>query len=344
MKKIIVLLCALVIVACKQEPKDYASFSGKITNQNSDSLIIATRNYSKTIKLNPDGTFKDTLKITEPGVFVIYDSKTSTPIFLRNGYDLTMEVDAENFNESIKFSGFGHQDNNFLAEHKILQERLLDQDKFSNLNREGLIAELKAVKDELSSFYDNAAVDSLLLVQASQNLDPMLNMYQNYFLESIAIKEQFPAGSPSPTFKDYENYNGGTTSLEDLRGKYVYIDVWATWCAPCIAEIPSIKKLEAQYKDKNIQFLSISIDDAMRSGGGDLEAAKNKWRTMVKEENLVGMHLFSDKNWESDFIRNYNIQGIPRFILIDPNGNVVDPNAPRPSSEKLVELFDSLDI
>ena len=340
-----VFLCALSIVACKQEPKDYVTFSGKITNQNSDSLLVGTRTYTKTIKVNSDGTFKDTLKITEPGVFALYDGKASIPVFLKNGFELKMDVDALEFDKTVKFSGTGAENNNFLAEQKLLQEKLLDQDKLSSLNREDLKKELEAAKKELHDFYSrDKSLDSLLVVQASRNLEPMINMYENYFLETISVREQFPAGSPSPIFENYENFKGGTTSLADLRGKYVYVDVWATWCGPCIAEIPSIKKLEAQYRDKNIQFLSISIDDAMRSGGGELEVAKNKWRTMVEKESLVGIHLFSDKNWESDFIKNYNIQGIPRFILIDPNGNVVDANAPRPSSKKLVEMFDSLGI
>ncbi len=345
MRKIFIALFALSIVACKQEPKDYVTFSGKINNQNSDSLLVGTRTYSKTIKVNSDGTFEDTLKIPEPGVFAIYDGKASSPIFLKNGYDLTMNLDAKDFDKTIKFSGTGSENNNFLAEHKLLQEELLDQDKMSSLTSENLKKEIESIKKELNDFYNkNKSIDSLLLVQANRNLDPMMGMYENYFLETIAIREQFPVGSPSPIFKDYENFAGGTTSLNDLKGKYVYVDIWATWCGPCIAEIPSIKKLEAEYKDKNIQFVSISIDDAMRSGGGDLAVAKNKWKTMVEEENLVGIHLFSDKNWESDFVKKYNIQGIPRFILIDPNGNVVDANAPRPSSKKLVELFDSLDI
>lgn len=345
MKKIFIFLCALSIVACKQEPKDYVTFSGKITNKNSDSLLIGTRTYTKTIKVNSDGTFEDTLKITEPGVFALYDGKASTPIFLRNGFDINMDVDATEFDKTVKFSGTGSEHNSFLAKQKLLQEELLDQDKLSSLSREELKKEIESVKKELMAFYsEDKAIDSLILFQANRNLEPMLGMYENYFLETIAIREQFPVGSPSPTFTNYENHKGGTTSLEDLKGKYVYVDVWATWCGPCIAEIPSIKILEAEYQDKNIQFVSISIDDAMRSGGGDFDVAKNKWRTMVDEENLVGIQLFSDKNWESDFVKGYNIQGIPRFILIDPNGNVVDANAPRPSSKKLVELFDSLNI
>src|SRR5690606_2520496 len=67
-------------------------------------------------------------------------------------------------------------------------------------------------------------------------------------------------GNPSPKF-NYENHKGGTTSLDDLKGKFVYIDVWATWCGPCKREIPFLKDVEKKYHGKNIEFVSISIDD-----------------------------------------------------------------------------------
>ncbi|MEO9571168.1 MAG: TlpA disulfide reductase family protein [Polaribacter sp.] len=142
-------------------------------------------------------------------------------------------------------------------------------------------------------------------------------------------------GKPSPKFIDYENNTGGTTSLDDLKGKYLYLDIWATWCAPCIAEIPSLKKLEKEYHDKNIEFISISIDKVK-----DHE----KWKKMIIDKELKGIQLFADNNWESQFIEEYLIKGIPRFILIDPNGNIVNANAPRPSSKKLVTTLKSLNL
>jgi len=138
------------------------------------------------------------------------------------------------------------------------------------------------------------------------------------------------SGNDSPKFTDYENYKGGTTSLEDLKGKYTYIDVWATWCGPCIAEIPSLKKLEKDYHDKNIQFVSISIDRIK-----DHE----KWKKMIEDRELGGIQLFADKDWESKFVQDYLIKGIPRFILLDPEGKIVDANAQRPSNNKLRETF-----
>ncbi|WP_299096939.1 TlpA disulfide reductase family protein [uncultured Winogradskyella sp.] len=142
-------------------------------------------------------------------------------------------------------------------------------------------------------------------------------------------------GMPSPAFVEYENHKGGTTSLKDLKGKYVYVDVWATWCGPCIREIPSLKEVEKQFHGKNIAFVSTSIDKA---------SAHNTWVEMVKNKELGGIQLMADNDWNSQFVKDYAIEGIPRFILIDPDGNIVSADAPRPSNLKLVELFKELNI
>jgi len=139
-------------------------------------------------------------------------------------------------------------------------------------------------------------------------------------------------GQVSPKFVGYENIKGGTTSLEDLKGKYVYVDVWATWCGPCKAEIPSLKALEEEFHKENIEFVSISVDKA---------ADHDKWLAMVNDKELKGVQLFADKSWSSDFVQGYLIKGIPRFILIDPQGNIVNSNAPRPSSDKIKGLLNT---
>jgi len=142
-------------------------------------------------------------------------------------------------------------------------------------------------------------------------------------------------GNPSPKFTKYKNHSGEATSLDDLQGSYVYIDIWATWCAPCKAEIPFLQKIEKKFHGKNIKFVSISVDVAK-----DYET----WKKMVTDMNLTGIQLFADNNFESEFIKGYAIRSIPRFILIDPQGIIVDGNAPRPSNPKLVELFNELEI
>lgn len=143
-------------------------------------------------------------------------------------------------------------------------------------------------------------------------------------------------GKPSPAFSDYENYSGGKTSLEDFRGKYVYIDVWATWCGPCKAEIPYLIEVEKKYHDNNnIAFVSISVDK---------EKDYNTWKSMVGEKGLKGVQLIADNDFKSDFIKAYQIIGIPQFILIGPDGNIVKRNAPRPSSSELLDMFKELNL
>tara|TARA_R110000868_G_scaffold367740_3_gene630702 strand:- start:29 stop:1060 length:1032 start_codon:yes stop_codon:yes gene_type:complete len=343
MKKTIFILSALAIFSCKKEPKDYVTLSGKITDKISDSLVIRTRDYSKTIKVNPDGTFKDTLKV-EPGVFNLFDGSESTYVFLKNGYDINLTLDTKIFDESIKYTGIGSENNNYLAEKSIIEEKLLNPDKLASLDLAGLDSELESIKKQLNEFYNSKQeIDTFLTNSANKNLEPMLNMYENYFKASIELKEQLAKGNASPAFENYENYNGGQTSLKDLAGKYVYVDVWATWCGPCKAEIPALKALDKAYQGKNIQFVSISIDDD-RSHGGSWEKAKADWKAMVADEELGGMQLFAPNGWQSQFVLDYKINGIPRFLLIDPNGNIVNPDAPRPSSSGLIDLFNSLNI
>ena len=142
-------------------------------------------------------------------------------------------------------------------------------------------------------------------------------------------------GNASPGF-NFEDINGAMVDLQDLKGKNVYIDVWATWCGPCKREIPFLKTLEGDYHDENIEFVSISVDTPKD---------KQKWLDMVADKELKGIQLISDNGWSTSFVEEYLINGIPRFILLDAEGNIVSANAPRPSSgKKIREMIDGLEV
>lgn len=166
----------------------------------------------------------------------------------------------------------------------------------------------------------------------------MANVTDEYVKESVTEKyntvKVLIKGNPSPKF-NFENHKGGTTSLDDLKGKFVYVDVWATWCGPCIREIPELKKVEQKYHEKNIEFVSISIDE---------KKDYDKWKQFVVSEGLVGVQLIADNAWQSEFVEKYAINGIPHFILIDTEGNIINADAPRPSSPELIKVFDELGI
>lgn len=146
---------------------------------------------------------------------------------------------------------------------------------------------------------------------------------------NTTTEEVVKSVTPSPKFVNYENYDGSKTSLDDLKGKYVYVDVWATWCPPCRAEIPHLQKIEKQYHDKNLVFVSISVDKV---------ADKAKWKKMIKDNKMGGVQVFAGK--DDTFTKGYKINGIPRFILINPEGNIANADAPRPSDSKgIAQLF-----
>lgn len=133
-------------------------------------------------------------------------------------------------------------------------------------------------------------------------------------------------GMPSPAFS-CPDIEGKTVTLESLRGKLVYIDVWATWCGPCRGELPHLEKLEESYAGKDIHFVSISCDQN-----------KAAWEKMVREKNMKGIQLYGGSKMQ--FMDDYLINGIPRFILLDREGRIVKADAPRPSNPDTPKLFD----
>lgn len=174
---------------------------------------------------------------------------------------------------------------------------------------------------------------------AQQLYNELLALSTNpYFKKELTEKynklKALATGTLSPAF-DYENHKGGKTALESLKGKYVYIDVWATWCGPCLRELPALQQVEEQYKDKNIQFVSISVDT---------KKDYDKWKKMVTDKQMGGIQLMADNDWNSKFAVDYAIVSIPRFILIDPDGKIVSADAPRPSDPELVKLFTNLNL
>ncbi|WP_406683695.1 TlpA family protein disulfide reductase [Seonamhaeicola sp. MEBiC1930] len=349
MKKILLIALAIVLISCKEEPKDYATLSGKITDKNSDSLLIRSRTYSKTIHVNEDGSFKDTLKV-ESGIYNLFDGKASTFLFLKNDANISLTANANELDKTITYKGKNSETSNYIAK-KILIQREEFNPELLNLNEEAFKAKIEHIHSRFSDLLNNSEnIDSTVYSNEKHSIDIMKEGFFNAYNQQKSKVSEYDEfiGKPSPEFVNYENYNGGTTSLKDLKGKYVYVDVWATWCGPCKREIPFLKEIETKYHDKNIEFVSISVDNGRGFKGNSPEerfaASKEGWKKMISDKNMSGIQLFADNGWKSDFVKGYKISGIPRFILIDPKGNIVDANAPRPSSPKLTELLDKLNI
>jgi thiol-disulfide isomerase/thioredoxin len=311
------------------QTKNYVSFQAEIANKNGDFISIQDdRKVYKKIQVNKDGVFKDTLHIKE-GLYQMFDGVEFTELYLKSGYDLSLKMDAKVFDESIVYSGVGAKENNYLAK-ATLAESAFEFDKVLELNDADFNAAIEnKSKSDLAKLKGSKLDVNFVALQKKKIEGEKVGM-TSYYKQS---KEKLKLNNTvAPSF-DYVNFKGGTTKLSDLNGKYVYIDVWATWCGPCRAEIPFLKKVEEKYHDKNIAFVSVSVD---------VDKDFEKWKKFVEEKQLGGIQLFADKNWNSDFMKSFSINSIPRFILIDPSGKVVSADAARPSSPKLQEQLDGL--
>jgi thiol-disulfide isomerase/thioredoxin len=127
--------------------------------------------------------------------------------------------------------------------------------------------------------------------------------------------------------------NSKTTLKEALaKGKINYVDFWASWCAPCRAEMPESKQLKQEYAQRGINFIYISIDENPAA-----------WERAVKQVNLKSEESFLlGKGLKSDIKAEFKLTSIPRYILLDREGKVLNFDAPRPSDPKVRQLFDEM--
>ncbi|RYG32810.1 MAG: TlpA family protein disulfide reductase, partial [Chitinophagaceae bacterium] len=122
--------------------------------------------------------------------------------------------------------------------------------------------------------------------------------------------------------------DGSEIALSSLRGKYVLIDFWASWCGPCRQENPNVVRLYNKYKDQNFEIFGVSLDKD-----------KEKWLQAIQKDNLTWIHVSDLKFWQSEAAGLYNITSIPATVLIDPQGKIIAKNLRGQAlEEKVAEL------
>ncbi|MDZ7757995.1 TlpA disulfide reductase family protein [Rhodohalobacter sp.] len=147
--------------------------------------------------------------------------------------------------------------------------------------------------------------------------------YQNY-----APEQPISEGRPLP-FEEFNRLDGtGTFNINDLEEDYVLLDFWATWCGPCIASMPKLHELHDKYSDKGFSIVSISLDDE-----ADLvHSFRNEWE-------MPWVHGIESIN--SSKIREMGVAGVPYYILLGPDRNVLNYNQDELRSEKLTDIIGS---
>lgn len=460
------LLASLFFVACQSPQNDNAevnsastiTLSGTIENPIGDNVTLRNREQKLNAEVNQTGVFNLDITIEKAGFWTFGHGGERTSIYLQPEKNLSLTLNSEEFDETLKYEGDGAPENNYLAAKYLLDEELWENrkeiykmdevafvektidirqqmngqlEKFSaNLSSDFVnqqqydllygwaqnrlnfqsyhryyaedeafttsesyadyLSELSkedeealdvsayknfwqsyAYKKAQSKFADDAnpspedrIINNLETIQSiftnekvrnkmlyavmfdvasyegSKATENVLNSYKaltsneedlTKIKEKLEPWTKLKKGMPAPDFK-YATIKGEQVALSDLKGKSVYIDIWATWCGPCRKELPSLEALETKYKDNEyLVFASVSIDEN-----------KEAWETMVTEKEMQGIQLFADKAWESKICEDYLIKGIPRFIIVGSDGNLIDADAPRPSSDEIKEILADL--
>lgn len=196
----------------------------------------------------------------------------------------------------------------------------------------------KEVKDaKVKEYLVNSYVTQYIKNSGVDKADPYAEIFHKYvknpkmieaFNELWAKWEKLKAGNVAPVFYGTD-INGKRISSTDLKGKYVYVDVWATWCGPCRGELPHMKKMEEKYEGSDIHFVSLSCDQD-----------KSAWEKVINKGDMKGIQLHLEKG--NTMMDAYMINGIPRFILLDREGKIISADMTRPSNPKTSEKIDEL--
>ena len=180
------------------------------------------------------------------------------------------------------------------------------------------------VKDHPSNAMSLELVEMLLKYKRIATADSLMHMVEKtpaggYAMgkkirENLNILLRLKAGSMAPDFSQ-QDATGKSVSLRSLRGKYVLVDFWASWCAPCRAENPHLLKAYNKYKGDNFTILAVSLDKDRRL-----------WLKAIKEDKLPWTQLSDLKGFDNSAGKIYGVTSVPSNFLIDPSGKIIALN------------------
>jgi len=187
----------------------------------------------------------------------------------------------------------------------------------------------------------NMADDALFLKELAEKIKkayqdkPMPSATKRFveYMSRVILPEEMPSGGPEvgSTAPDFTlpQPDGNLLSLSQLKGKYVLVDFWASWCGPCRKENPQVVSLYQKYKGKGFEILGVSLDDK-----------REAWLQAIEKDGLSWRHVSDLKGWQNEAAQLYDVNAIPMTYLLDPNGTIIAKGLRGPSLEaKLEELF-----
>lgn len=182
------------------------------------------------------------------------------------------------------------------------------------------------VEHFISSFNYSRGYEQGLLMLKKATVDYQLD---RKYVEAFKMRRATVKGVPFPSGISLTDKTGVRRDFSSFKGFYVYIDLWASWCVPCCKEVPYLQKLEKEVQNKQVKFLSVSLDKD-----------ENAWKNRMKALDMDG-NQWLDK--DGKLPEALNVKGIPFFLIYDKDGKLLRYNAPRPSDPALKDLLESLE-
>lgn len=305
-----------------------AEFTAAVEKQTKDKMALLDKNVDKSKlaefyefskrDIEFDGAY---MKYVYPQYFFQLTRQTPTVdssyyVFM-DALDMKNQANAKSRNFINLATSMIHKES---ITHELKDTNLLAAYEYTKFNFEGDIRDALLGEfvyglinaDPYADKTENVYQDYKSLVQKNDDFDIVEKAYQT----AASLKP----GGLAPDFT-FENESGEMVSLSSFKGKMVYIDAWATWCGPCIREIPALKSFIEGNKSDDVVYMQVSVDQTKD---------KQKWLSMVAQNEVDAIQLFTGTD-DKGFGKEYMIKSIPRFILIDKDGKIISANAPRPS-------------
>ncbi len=351
MKKafLFVTLVSLGLVACSSKPKS-TEIKGKLTNSTSDKIYLEELTTAAVVMkdsavVNKKGEFTMYYNVSTVGFYRLKVDNSNYVILILDSLDrVEVTGDATKMADTYKVKGSKNSEqlcelNIQLRKNYIKADSLqkVFKDNQSSPKRDSIGSilekqyniiiegEAKFVKDFIAkyptSFANLAAIERLSPekdVEYYKKLDE--NLYAKYpksaYVQAFhtrveQMKTQLVSGVLAPEIT-LNNPEGKPVSLSSLRGKYVLIDFWASWCRPCRAENPNVVKLFNQYHDKGFEVFSVSLDKE-----------KGAWVKAIADDKLTWTHVSDLGFWNSSVVKPYGVQSIPLTFLLDKEGKII---------------------
>ncbi|MFC5270137.1 redoxin domain-containing protein [Adhaeribacter terreus] len=314
-----------------------------------------------TAEIGKDGSFEMTGTVPETGIYKLaLDPQNAILFVLENQKKIEFEADAKNVSETYTVKG--SKDSELLKElnglmvapqkqMEGLKQRYITA---TNAGQQDSVKAIEATANRIQVASENnfknfirrnpnsimSVYSTLTLINPEEQYafaDSMLTIYKKTQPNSKytkALNERLTklgsvtVGSMAPDIT-LATPEGGTKSLSSLKGKYVLIDFWASWCGPCRRENPNVVKMYNKYKDKGFEIFGVSFDQS-----------KEKWVKAIADDKLTWPHVSDLKGWESAAGKLYNITAIPHTVLIDKEGKIIAKNLRGAALEaKLAEVL-----